>query len=219
MELINVVLKDEYIDKLKEDKTFRIVIQLCRMVNILRGNLRLFLSVSNEDRLLDVKDRFDLLLIHCSLLYEAMKEFTSLCKNLKNYDVWNEHFEDIKIITREFGKKDSFTNTVLYKIRNEIMFHFGEGLIEEMIEGFDFRKDASLLIGKSEKVGDIIYVLADNLILNYLMKFVVGEGELIEKYDRFIHDVVGLSDRLCSTAELIMKGLLRGKIVQTKVTL
>ena len=219
MELIKVSLKDECIDKLREDRAFRIVIQLCRMVNILRGNLRLYLNISDEDRLLNVKDSFDLILIHCSLLYEAMKEFSSLCKDLKNYDVWNEYLEDIKIITRESGKKDSFTNTILSKIRNEIIFHFAEGLIEEMIEGFDFRKDASFLMGKSDQVRDVTYILADNLIFNYLIKSVGGEGESIKRYEKFIRDVLTLSDKLCTTSELIMKGLLRGKIEFAKVTI
>jgi len=219
VELMKVTLRDDCIDKLREDKAFRIVIQLCRMVNILRGSLRLYLNVSNEDRVLDVKDRFDLILIHSSLLYEAIKEFSALCKDLKNYDVWMEHFEDIKIITKESGKKDSFTNTILSKIRNEIVFHFGEGLIEEMIAGFDFRKDASLLIGKSEQVKDIIYVLADNLILTYLIKSVGGEEQSLNTYDKFTHDVVALSDTLCSTSEQIMKGLLKGKIAFAKETL
>ena len=219
MELLKIILRDDCIDELRNDKAFKIVIQLSRIVNILRGSLRLYLNVSNEDKLLDVKDRFDLILIHCSLLYEGIKEFTSLCKDLKNYDVWNDHFEEIKIITRESGKRNSFTNTILSRIRNEIIFHFGEGLIDEMIDGFDFRKDASFLMGKSDQVKDVIYVLTDNLILNYLIKAVGGANPSLKKYDEFVHDVVALSDTLCTTSERIMTGLLRGKIVAAKETL
>jgi hypothetical protein len=94
--------------------------------------------VSNNDKVIDTKDRIDLLLVHGSMLYEAIHEISKIGKRLTKMKLGKSDLENINIFKRELGNKSSFTNNVLKRIRNKIFFHFDRDIIADGLKKFDF---------------------------------------------------------------------------------
>ena len=116
MRVYEVTIKKDCIKELKSNEDFILAIQLSRIVNALRSSFRSYINVSNNDELLDMKDRIDILLLHGSMLYEAIHEFSSMCNRLSKLKYWQDHMDEIKLLTKEKGDKNSFTNTILKSI-------------------------------------------------------------------------------------------------------
>ena len=93
MGIYRVKIKGDYIKELKSSDDFILAVQLSRIVNALRSSLRSYINVSNNDRWLDIKDRMDLLLIHGSMLYEAIHEFSRMSKRLSQLNYWKNNTE------------------------------------------------------------------------------------------------------------------------------
>ena len=74
---LRATVKPDKIDGITKNDDFILAIQLSRVVNGLRSNFRSILGVSNDKKLIETKDRIDLLLIHGSMLYEAVNIFVS----------------------------------------------------------------------------------------------------------------------------------------------
>lgn len=217
MAILTVKIKDGCIDELKSSEDFIIAIQLSRIVNSLRSNFRSYLNVSNNDRLIDAKDRIDLMLIHASMLYEAIHEFSRIGKRLTKMKLDKSSIEDIKMFKREIGKKSSFTNTALKRIRNRIFFHFDRDIISGGLKKFDFGASPTFAIGTSTKRKDVIYSFVDDLILSDLVNISSEKEASSIKYDKIEKKIIDLSDRLCHVFDNIIKLLMQGKLVGIKV--
>ncbi len=116
MNALKVIIDPKYESSIKDDPDFVLAIQLSRIVNSLRSNLRSYLNVSSNSKLMDTKDRLDLMLVHGSLLYEAINVFSSHGKRFRELKLWNEKEEEFNFFNRERGNAKSFTNVVLSKI-------------------------------------------------------------------------------------------------------
>jgi hypothetical protein len=212
VKMLKAIIKPEYIEKLKNDDDFILAIQLSRIVNSLSSNFRSYINVSNDNHLINVKDRIDLLLIHGAMLYEAIKVFTAHGKRLKEFKIWDQISSEFKVFTQENGNKNSFKNTVLSKIRNKIFFHFDHDIISETLKKVDFPDGITFITAKSTKQKDIIYSLVDDLILSYLVQLEDSKEKSSEKYEKVEKTIIDLSDRLCKLIDVTIKELLPGEM-------
>ena len=209
---LTVKIKKGYIDALRHSEDFIIVIQLSRIVNSLRSNFRSYLNVSNNDKVIDTKDRIDLLLIHGSMLYEAIHEISKIGKQLTKMKLDKSDLENINIFKKEIGNKSSFTNTVLKRIRNKIFFHFDRDIIADGLKKFDFGESPTFALGISTKRKDVIYSFVDDLILSDLVNISTEKEAASVKYDKIENKIIDLSDRLCNVFDNIIKELMHGKL-------
>ncbi len=213
---LKIIIDPKQESTIKDDPDFVLAIQLSRIVNSLRSNLRSYLKVSSDSKLMDTKDRLDLMLIHGSMLYEAIKVFSSHGKRFKKLKLWSEKEEEFKFFNRERGNDKSFTNVVLSKIRNKLFFHFDHEVISETLENFEFPNGITFLMAQSTKVGDSLYTLADDLTLTYLINLQSIEGSNEEKYKSVENQIIDFSKRLGELFDKIISELLAGKIYKAK---
>lgn len=213
MATLTVKIKDACIDELKSSEDFIIAIQLSRIVNSLSSNLRSYLNVSNNDKLIATKDRIDLMLIHASMLYEAIREISKIGKWLTKLKLDKSTSEDIALFKKELGRRTSFTNTALKRIRNKMFFHFDRDIIAEGLKKFDFGTSPTFAIGTSKKRKDVIYSFVDDLILSDLVNITSEIEASSIKYDKIEKKILDFSDRLCNAFDNIIKLIMHGKII------
>ena len=219
MPTYRVQLKPECFKDLRSSDDFVVAIQLSRIVNALRANLRAQICISHESELLIAKDKLDLILCQASMLYEGIKEFSKLSGNLHALTYWKAHLEEIHELQTEHNNLVSFTNTVLKNVRNMVFFHFDSNIISEMIEDHPFVGDINFMVGDSKERKDILYSLADDLILSYLVSLCTEPIEdPFEKYAAIEKRIMHLSDLLCSIFDNLIKELLADKLLFIKET-
>ena len=68
-------------------------------------------------------------------------------------------------------------------------------------------------VGKSIQKGDMVYTLADDLILKHLGQMCPERLELSQKYENIRNKITQLSIKLCSIFDNITKELLEGKLI------
>ncbi len=213
---LKVIVDPKHESSIRDDPDFILAIQLSRIVNSLRSNLRSYMNVSNNNKLIGTKDRLDLLLVHGSMLYEAINVFSSHGKRFRELKLWNEKTEEFNLLNRERGNDKSFTNVVLSKIRNKLFFHFDHQVISETISNLEFPNGITFIIASSTKVGDSLYTLADDLILTYIINLQDIEDSNEKKYSNVEDQIIGLSQRLGELFDNIIKELLSGKMLYFK---
>ncbi|MFZ2448744.1 MAG: hypothetical protein WAW37_20470 [Syntrophobacteraceae bacterium] len=211
MTIIKLKIKTDCPEALKKDDTFLDAIQLSRIVNALMSNLRSCYNVNNNDRLLDAKDRIDLLIAHGALMYEGTREFSKMCCRLKLLPLWCNDTIDSKWLTKEIGNGDSFRNTVLKIVRDKLFFHFDRDIISNTLAYFNFGKEIIFVMGKSPTRGDTIYSFTDGLILTHLVNILGKHGDPMLEYEKFENQIIVFSDKLCSLFDNIIHELIKDK--------
>lgn len=206
---IRATVKPDKIDGLMENDDFILAIQLSRVVNGLRSNFRSILGVNNDKKLIETKDRVDLLLIHGSMLYEAIRIFVSYNKRFIKLDVFEEERELFKQIQKQHGDKHSFKNTVLEKIRNKLFFHFDQDVVPGTLSKMPFNEGITFLRASSTNNKDIIYTLSDDIVLNYLTDYDETKGEGVKIYQDIEKQIIELSKLLGDLIDRIIAELLK----------
>ena len=215
-EYIQAFIKAKHLNELKDNKDLLILIHLSRIVNSLRSSLRSYMSVDSADPILKTKDRIDIILIHGSFLYEAIKSLLSHSRRIRSLENWDEISQEHRYFNNQFNDSNSFTKTILYKIRNKLFFHFDFTELSATLQHFDLEKDIRFIIGKTESKGDVIYNLADDLVLTYLTSLDGEPSEAYEELEKIQNKIIEMSDRICSLCDKIMKEIVKGKSYKVK---
>ena len=217
MPTYKVQLKRECLKDLRSGEDFIVAIQLSRIVNALRANLRAQICICHDDRLLKAKDRLDLMLCQASMLYEGMKVFSQLSGKLSPLEWWKGHPEEIRTLQKEHNDKASFTNSVVKHLRHQVFFHFDSAIISEMIKHHPFEGDINFMIGQSTARKDVVYTLADDLILSYLISLSTESiDNPLDKYTAIEEKILRLSDLMSSVFDNLIKELLADKLLFIK---
>ena len=213
---VQVFIKKECLNELKNNNDLLILIQLSRIVNSLRSSLRSYMAVENEDIVIKTKDRFDIILIHGSLLYEAIKALSKHANRFCSLKIWDNISEECKGFNKQLGDKKSFTNTILYKIRNKLFFHFDYSELSDTFQYFDLKEDIRFIIAKTEKNSDCIYSFADDLVLTYLTILNDTSTQGFEKLEVIQKTIIEMSGRICKLCDKILKELIEEKSYKVK---
>lgn len=208
-----IVVKEEYLLSIKNEKNFITAIQLGRMLGAIRYNKILHVQVI-EDEEMSTSLKLHILLIHAAYLFESIKKFNETKSNFENLENYKKNTDKIDKILNEANDSNSFTNKVLKKIRNKIAFHFDEDVIEEVIGKFvddsiKENRDVVLISGKSELVKDTTYLLADNMNINYVLGQIEGEEKSEkEKFIILSEKLLDLSGSFCELLDLLIPDLI-----------
>ena len=217
--MIKVIVKPDLAKEIIKDDDFILAIQLSRIVNGLRSNLRTILTVSNNSKMIETKDRIDLILIHGSMLHEALKVFMRHNKKFRDMEVYQSEQEAFKEIGWECNDNKSFNRKILKFIRNKLFFHFDHKVVFETLQKMTFPDGITFLQANSKQNKDVIYTLSDDVILAYLTGLDESKSkDGVEKYQFIENDIIKLSKTLGDLIEKIIKELLNDTLVQIKET-
>lgn len=208
-----IVVKKEYLPSIKNDKRFINAIQLGRILGAIRYNKILHAEIS-KDKEANTSLQLHLLLNHAALVYEGITTFKKTKSNFENLDYYKKNLDKIKIILDEAKNKKGFTNKILKKIRNKIAFHFDEDVTKEILgrivdDSLKERTDVVLISGKSERIKDITYLLADNVNINYVLILINGKGiSEREKFKILSKNLLELSGLFCEILDVLIPDLI-----------
>ncbi len=208
-----IVVKKEYLPSIKNDKRFINAIQLGRILGAIRYN-KILHAVISKDKEANTSLQLHLLLNHAALVYEGITTFKRTKSNFENLDYYKKNLDKIKIILDEAKNKKSFTNKVLKKIRDKIAFHFDEDVTKEILgrivdDSLKERTDVVLISGKSERIKDITYLLADNVNINYVLILINGKGiSEREKFKILSKNLLELSGLFCEILDVLIPDLI-----------
>ncbi len=184
------------INELKNKRSFKLAVQFSRLLNIIRANQRQYLRIENNNDPANIRDRIELILYHGAIIYESIKNILGYSKDLNKLEVWSEHETKVKRIQNEYNNKASFTIRYLKPIRNKILFHYEIGIIENMLENYQIPENVTFAESKSEKSIDLAFVLADELLLNYIVQYITEQESEADKWGYFEDQLLKISKDL-----------------------
>jgi len=166
-----------------------------------------------DDTSRDERDRLEIVQYYGATLYESIKTMYNMADQLEKLDEYKKHIDDINYLFDEWSNPDSFTQTILKKIRNKLAFHFDKEVFQEAILDMDLPDEEFVLFeGDSERNFDLNYPIIPTLYFNYLISYVKGDSS-DEKKLRHIHDQMNLiAKKLQEVTGSIAGELLKDKI-------
>jgi hypothetical protein len=127
-----IVIKKEYLPNIKNENKFINAIQLGRIIGAIRYNNILYAEIS-KDKVVNTSLLLYLFLNHAAFVFEGITTFNNNKSDFENLNYYKENSAKIKIILSEANNKNSFTRTVLKRIRNRVTFHFDKGIIKGVL--------------------------------------------------------------------------------------
>ena len=80
-----------------------------------------------------------------------MLEFGRLSKSLKALHAWQSRRQDIGLLNKEKGDKNSMFRKVLHAVRNEVTFHFEKAAIVSAISRLEVTGDVEFAYGETSE--------------------------------------------------------------------
>jgi hypothetical protein len=202
--------------RIKDHEMFIAAIQLGRLANSLLAITRIYTKVPDNGKLINAKDKLEVMLIFGSMVYEALLEFGRLSKTLSTLPGWNSHKKEVDFLNKERGDKHSMFRTLLYSVRNEVTFHFQKKAIVETLNDLKVANDVDFALGESTYHHDVVYGLVDNLILRHIATKEGSNNEIEVVYQKYIDYVGALSATITQVASDLVLEILGGVSKQWK---
>lgn len=197
-----IVLKTTNPDELKTNRSFKIAIQLSRLSNLIRANQRQYLRIPNDKDPANMRDRFELILYHGAIVYEAIKTLLRYSKDLKNLPTWCQESETVKRLYKEWNNNKSFTNKYLKTVRNKLLFHYDIAAIERVVSEYRFDSEEIIFAeASSDSKIRLAFMLADQIILHYLMEQIDDNVDYDNRWGYFEERLLGISEDLSNVIE------------------
>jgi hypothetical protein len=212
--LIRSVVKKELLSSIKNNQEFITAIQLSRILSAVRYNNVIFAKLIDENDIFS-NIYLNVFFNHAALIYEGVKTFVKLKPKLENLETYKKYSDKIEKILEDKKDVNSVLNKVFCKIRNKITFHFDEDVIKEIFgiyvdDTMKEQRDIIFLEGKTQKIRDMNYVLAADMDINYIFKF-IDEKELNgkDKLRSISKELADLSNLFSEIIELMMAELIK----------
>ena len=213
-----IIVKKGLLPEIKKVQNFINGIQLSRILSSLRYNQIIYDTLDKEESVtLNIK--LNNFLNHAALLCEGIRKFIELKSKLKELKSYQQNKGEIEKIFTELKNKNSFLCNVLCRVRNKIVFHFDKSITNEIFEDvvdecISEKRDIVFASGKTEQVKDMTFDLADNIDINYILKFVNGEAESNEnKFKSIVQDLLKLSESFSGILEDLIMELIKDYVV------
>lgn len=102
-------------------------------------------------------------------MYEGVRTFAKYRRDLRGLATWSRHSELVKRSQTEAGEKTSFMQKYLKRIRNKVSFHYDMDAVENALSGFQLTQNTSFAESKSKRDRDLAFVLADEVLVHYVI--------------------------------------------------
>lgn len=186
--------------KVKNDPEFVASIQLSRFISTIRSAQRNYLRVPNDGKYPNTRDRIEQQYLYAAVVYEIVQALPGLFGRLKRLGAWQQNLRIVKYINDERNDASSYYNRVFKPLRNQVAFHFNEIAISQAVD-LIYQKD-SILLASSETLlnKDMVFNLADDLVLNYIVSQNGTVDPSREEYECLLRYVIDFSDKIVSLA-------------------
>ena len=134
-------------------------------------------------------------------------------EQFKSLSEYRENIEDINYICDEFENKNSFTRTILVRIRDKLVFHFDKDVFKKAIRNMDLLNEEFIILeGDSKSNIDSNYSSTTMLYFNYLISYVEENISDKEKLEFIYNKMDSISEKICKVIENIIYGLLEDNV-------
>jgi len=135
-----------------------------------------------DDTSRDKRDRLEIVQYYGAVLYESINTIHQMRGQLEQLNEYKNHINDISYLLDEWSNHDSFTQTILKKIRDKLTFHFDKDVFQEAILDMDLPDEEFVLFeGDSEVIADLNCSAIPTLYWNYLISPDKGNSSDEEK--------------------------------------
>jgi hypothetical protein len=189
---------------LRDDERFLGLLTLARFINALRYFQKSAIDANGTD-LVSARSVLNSFCYGSSVLYEGFLLVEKLAKVFKDLDSFKSGFG---ALLRDH-QVQSFRKTVLKRMRNKFGFHFDEDVVQESLKNFEL-PEYKFASGVGEASGEMCFVLADEIVLNYLLSPTMGESDesLKQRYKKILEDTIDIMGKFTDSAERLMGDLL-----------
>lgn len=159
------IIKDQYPTNLIDG------LQMARFYNILNANIRITSAIHKENSRTTLRDETAYILYHSAIVSESI-DYLHMNKALfKELSVWQSKDLQIEFTKKEIKNKNSFTRSVLKKIRNKVISHYDKNVITSIITDTELPLTNNSLLAQAEAPdgSDFTFTLLDDIILKYVL--------------------------------------------------
>lgn len=201
-------------DVVKTDARFLSLLTLARFVNALRFCQKAGIDAQGTAGPAGARSSVNSFLFAASVLYEGFLLVQKLGKYYKDRDSFKSGFG---ALLRD-KKVGSLRESVLYRMRNKFVFHFDEEVAKQSLENFEL-PEYKFASGIGKASGEMVFVLADEVVINYLLQPTSNETDatLKERYKGILEDTTQVMGKFLEAAERLMGDVLRDMGFKVKI--
>jgi len=179
-----------------DDNVSQIVISLLMIFNDLMYVRKKHLAELKEDSPYSEGRAFYLFRLSCSHLREAVKKLYNLSKKPEFKKIYEKLPNKAKLSFEQFQEEytpweGSFVSRVLVKIRDSFFHYMYDNDIESALNEKN-NYDSEIILG--EKLGDVYFKVADEVVANHFTKQIEEAGETLKRAFERIGDMIGYFD-------------------------
>ena len=195
-------------DVVKRDEHFLDLITLARIVNALRFCQKAGIDGKESTGYAGARSTINSFVFAASVLYEGFLLVARLGRNFRDLDSFKNGFgvllRDNKVKT--LRKRDG----VVSRMRNKFAFHFDDEVAKESLENFEL-SEYKFASGIGEAAGEMVFVLADEVVINYLLQPTPNDTDdiLRERYKQILDDTTEVMGKFHEAAERLMGDVLK----------
>lgn len=193
-------------DSIKTDERFLGLLTLARIVNALRFCHKAGIDAKDLDRPSGARSRINSFFFAASILYEGFRLVGRLGRNFTGLDSFDSGFG----VLQQDRKVTNLRNSVLKRMRNKFVFHFDKEIPTESLENFEL-PEYKFAEGIGEAAGEMVFSLADEVVINYLIQPRPNETDdsLKERFNKIIDDTNEVTGKFLEAAEKLMADVLK----------
>lgn len=204
MKDIKVLLKANDLKELLSIPHLKEILKLCQIWNTIRSAQRLLIKTEEyAESPTKNRDIFYGLITTSSYVFEGIKTSVKILKKIAAIVPKNKQ-KDIAWIHSEVADSNSFYNTVIAKIRNNIGFHFNYSINDEQIKNVAVEFPLTFAKSTSEKRIDSVYLMADHLMAELPPFANISDNNKENELEEMIINLREYAIRFCDFLEEII---------------
>ena len=202
----DIICSNAIFDIVKTDERFLGLLTLARFVNALRFCQQAGIDGKMSTGYTDARSDVNSFLFSASILYEGFLLVEKLATNFRDVDSFKSGFG---VLLRD-KKVSLMRKSVLNRMRNKFVFHFDQVVAKEALADFDL-PEYKFASGVGKAAGEMVFVLADEAVINYLLQPAPGESNdsLTKRYKEILQDTTEVISTFLDAAEKLMGDVLK----------
>ena len=193
-------------DAVKTDERFLVLLTLARFVNALRFCQKAGIDGHKSTGYAGARSTVNSFLFSASILYEGFILVEKLATHFRDVDSFKSGFG---VLLRD-KKVSSIRKAVFGRMRNKFVFHFDQEVAKETLADFDL-PEYKFASGVGKAAGEMVFVLADEAVVNYLLQPAHGESNdsLAKRYKEILQDTTEVMSKFLQASENLMGDVLK----------
>lgn len=212
--VISVLIDATTFARVRDEPDFQTGVQLLRIASRVRSYQRLYLRVPADGKLASIHDRFEVQLLLCAALFEALQAFSGLMTVIRTLPAFASLKDRIERFNRIYNSR--FMGT-LAKLRKGALFHFDRKYNSEMLRAFDVTEPFAIVEGESDRNADVVYPIANDTLLTALAKELrANVDDPYQALEDFHSKVLSTADELVRIGHAIALDVLQPWVRKTR---